>query len=617
MASETVEIIINAKDQASAVLKGVGSGLSSVGSIALNVAKTAFVGLAAGVATVVGGLTTLVIKSAATADELVELSAKTGISTERLQELKFIGEQTGTSMETVTSSMARLVRSMDSAVTGTGDVADAFDTLGVSVTDTDGNLRDSEEVFAEIIDALGNVENETERNALAMEIFGKSAQELNPLILEGSEGLAAMAEQAHAMGAVMSEESVAGLAAFNDTLAAGKLAVQGLLGTLAGEFVPVFQGIIDFLITNGLPVFKDMATTIASFLAPAFQTVADVLAALFTGDIQAALNAMFGEEGVALFNTFTEALTPLYEAFVNLATTIISSFPQMKAQGEAFMGWIAQAFGATLPTLAANVGGIINTMTTWWEQHGATVMAVVDGTFRTILVTIGGAITLASGLINAWLTAWQGDTQGALDILQNTFHAFFESVLSLVGTNAAEFQATWTGTFELISLAFTTWANQLLLSFSTWFLDFLATWQTNLDMLSAIVSTIIGNISGFFEGLKTTISGVIATVQNLINKILAIPGIPGGESGAAGGSSGGFAQGGIVPGSYSQALPTTVHGSEMILTPGDQKNLFDLIRGGFGGGATAGLTLIINSSAPFESLIDDIALLQQMATPAG
>ena len=69
---------------------------------------------------------------------------------------------------------------MSSARKGTGEIADAYRRLGVSVTDMSGNLRDSETVYWETIDALGKVSNETERDALAMQIFGKSAQELIP-----------------------------------------------------------------------------------------------------------------------------------------------------------------------------------------------------------------------------------------------------------------------------------------------------------------------------------------------------------------------------------------------------------------------------------------------------
>ena len=58
----------------------------------------------------------------------------------------------------------------------------AFGTLGVKVSKNNGDLRSANDVYFEVIDALGQVRNETERDALAMQIFGEEAQKLNPLI---------------------------------------------------------------------------------------------------------------------------------------------------------------------------------------------------------------------------------------------------------------------------------------------------------------------------------------------------------------------------------------------------------------------------------------------------
>mgnify|MGYP003295143816 CR=1 FL=1 len=125
--------------------------------------------------------------AAAYADEVNTLSAQTGISTEKLQEFKYMEDLIDVSTETMTGSMAKLVRNMASAQDGTGNAAEAFKALGVSVTDANGELRNNQDVFGEVIDALGKMENETERDAIAMAIFGKSAGDLNPLIEDGGE----------------------------------------------------------------------------------------------------------------------------------------------------------------------------------------------------------------------------------------------------------------------------------------------------------------------------------------------------------------------------------------------------------------------------------------------
>lgn len=164
------------------------------------------------------------------------MSSVTGMSTDSLQAYQYAAELVDTSLETLTGSMAKNVRSMSSARGGTGKAADAYKALGVSVTDANGNLRDSETVYWEAIDALGNVSNETERDALAMQLFGKSAQELNPLIAQGSEGIAKLTDEAKRMGAVMSQESLEALGKFDDSMQRLKSGGEAAKNTLGIPF---------------------------------------------------------------------------------------------------------------------------------------------------------------------------------------------------------------------------------------------------------------------------------------------------------------------------------------------------------------------------------------------
>jgi len=160
---------------------------------------------------------------------------------EKLQAYSYAADLVDVSLETMTGSMAKNIKSMSNASQGSAKFAEAYDKLGVSVTNTDGTLRDSDTVYWEAIDALGKVSNETERDALAMQLFGKSAQDLNPLIAQGSEGIAALTEEAKRMGAVLSEESIEKLGQFDDSvqrLKQGSLAAKRVMGTV---LPPVIQ----------------------------------------------------------------------------------------------------------------------------------------------------------------------------------------------------------------------------------------------------------------------------------------------------------------------------------------------------------------------------------------
>lgn len=150
------------------------------------------------------------------ADDILELADKTHLATDTLQELSYMSGLVDVDLSTVAGSMTKLTKSMASAKSGTGTAADAFRTLGVSVLDTNGHLRDSEDVFFEAIDALGGIENEAERDAIAMNLFGKSATQLNPMIEAGSDALKGFADEAHKMGYVLDQDALEALGRVQD-----------------------------------------------------------------------------------------------------------------------------------------------------------------------------------------------------------------------------------------------------------------------------------------------------------------------------------------------------------------------------------------------------------------
>lgn len=193
------------------------------------------------------------------ADEVLTMSTITGMSTEKLQELQYASELVDTSVDTITGSMTKNLRAMDSAREGTGAAAEAYAKLGVSVTNADGSLRDQEQVYWEVIDALGNISNETERDALAMDILGKSAKELNPLIEAGSDTMAQLAQEAHDTGYVMSDETLEAFGAFDDQMQRFNNATDNAKHSLGGVLLPLLGD----LAGDGTDLLNDFAKAIA------------------------------------------------------------------------------------------------------------------------------------------------------------------------------------------------------------------------------------------------------------------------------------------------------------------------------------------------------------------
>lgn len=186
-----------------------------------------------------GAYDELIGETVTLADDLLTQSSVTGLSTDALQEYGYMAGLVDTDVSTITGSLTKLTKSMDSATSGTGASYEAFQQLGIDVTNADGSLRDANEVFAEAIGKLGEMENGTERDALSMNIFGKSAKELNPLIDAGSEALEEYRKQAHEMGYVIDNETLQSLGGVDDNMEILKNTFDTAKRQIATALMPV------------------------------------------------------------------------------------------------------------------------------------------------------------------------------------------------------------------------------------------------------------------------------------------------------------------------------------------------------------------------------------------
>lgn len=194
------------------------------------------------------------------ADELITLSNQTGIAAEELQRWGYAARFVDTEVTTITDSLKKLTRSIYEASTGSKEQQEIFKELGVTYQDANGNLLDNEAVFFQLIDALGAMTDETKRDAFAMKLMGKSAQDLNPLIKAGSAALIGYGDEAKDTGIVIDRISVAALQRLDDQLertsatmqaegrkmAASMAPVTGALSNLWETAVRSFNGQIDY-----------------------------------------------------------------------------------------------------------------------------------------------------------------------------------------------------------------------------------------------------------------------------------------------------------------------------------------------------------------------------------
>lgn len=210
--------------------------------------------------------------AAASADDLATLARNTGFTVEELQKMQYASSFIDVSMETMTGSIMKLTKNMASG-------SDAFETLGVSITDANGDMRSATDVWYESIDALSKVENETERDQLAMELFGKSAMDLAGIVDDGGAALKQFGTEAEDAGLILSGDAVNAAVAFNDQIDKLKAtATQAFLeagASLAETLIPALESLVT-VISQVLSWFGNLDGSTQAFILTVLALVAAI-----------------------------------------------------------------------------------------------------------------------------------------------------------------------------------------------------------------------------------------------------------------------------------------------------------------------------------------------------
>ena len=335
-----------------------------------------FAAVTAAVVEVEKALISMTKESAAYADEILTQSAVTGLSTEALQEYQYAAELVDVSLDTLTSSQTKMIRSMDAARRGSKEQAEAFSKLRIGIQNADGTLRDAQDVFGDVIDALGAISNETERDAIAMTIFGRSARDLNPLIKAGSDGLRELAQEAHNVGYVMSEEALDALGAVDDQVQRMNRSNEALKNQIAVGMAPAVEN----LMKKGTDFFVRLQEAAeGSGILEVFGALLDVVSAL-----EPLFDVLFGtaEEGVPALQALALALGVVADALTIVANTIaivIELFKQLinLARGKGFDDSNLTRYGENIAKVFSDEGASARA---WNNGFGKNIGRNADGT---------------------------------------------------------------------------------------------------------------------------------------------------------------------------------------------------------------------------------------------
>lgn len=291
-------------------------------------------------ATAVAGVTALgamVYKTGQMADTINTMSKQSGFSTEEIQKWQYASDRIDVSVDTIVKAGAKLTKTMASE---SASVTELFDRLGVSFKDVEGNLRPVQDVFYDTIEALSKIPNETERDQLAMEIFGKSANELAGIIDDGGEALRRFGQEASDAGLILSQDALDGANAFNDGLDEIKIKAQTAFyqvgAQIAENLLPVLEDLIDKI--------SEVLTFIANLDSDTIKLVGTLL--LLTAGLSTALKAFSAVTGI--ISGITKILPVLTGGIAGVGTATGTA----TATASAGIAGVGASLTAILPIIA-------------------------------------------------------------------------------------------------------------------------------------------------------------------------------------------------------------------------------------------------------------------------
>ena len=466
--SASVDELQNACKQAENDVNDLQTNLSGNGEKI----KSAFSAIGTGIATATAAVSAAAVgigkslydmasKTAAYGDTIDKNSQRVGLSYESYQKWDYAMQLAGTSMSSCTNGLKSLTNKIDDALSGSETATDQFAALGMSIEDLEGKSR--EDIFAATITALQGVEDETTKAALANDIFGKSGQELIPLLNMTSEDLDKVMKECEDYGMVMSDEAVVASAAFQDSLTKLQGSLSGVKNSLASEMLPSITEIMDGLsgmivgvegaeeafttgiehaisaISSALPrfleagvlVIEGIINGITKTLPQLFTTVTkliidviELVVSNMPNIIEAVMNGI-NSLLTAISQSLPKLLNAVVDALLKIVNTIIKQLPQFLDAFLELMLSFVDAILKSIPQIVAALPELINNIVNFilgsipqLIEAGVDLLTSLIDNLPTIITTICDALPqIIEGIITTLLNNIPSIIQAGVDLL--------------------------------------------------------------------------------------------------------------------------------------------------------------------------------------------------------
>jgi hypothetical protein len=372
----------------SAKMKKVGQEIQTTG---MAMTKT-FTAPAVAAAT---ALTKLTHSTMDYADKIDKMNVRTGLGTDRLQELQYVTDQLGVSFDSIEKSVTYLTRRMNSAEKGTGDYYEAFQRLGIEMK-KDGQYRAIGDIYEETIHKLANMTDTTEQSMLAVKLFGTQANELMPILRAGGTELERLTERFRALGLGLSAEQIIKFVQFKDRISELGMRFKRAGADIAFKFLPVFEKLAYFGENKILPVIQKLGNF--------FENLDNRV--LITGTKFAALLAAIGPILVIL-GGLTTALAGVSIKMVAVAgaitmgTAVLVSFAK-KNEG------VRDSIKSVWEGIQTTIQGVMS----FWDKFGKHILEVTGYVMDNIANRIRTRLNVAGNLFSAFGNLLSGNWKG-------------------------------------------------------------------------------------------------------------------------------------------------------------------------------------------------------------
>ena len=441
--TQDVERLEDAANKSNVALEQVGAVAEKVADGASKVADaTRGLSTAAGGALVaIGGMA---YKAATTADDLNTLAKQSGFTTAELQKMQYAGDLIDTSMDDITSSAIKLKKNM---ISTSSTVTEAFSTLGVSVRDSNGELRDSTTVYWEIINALSQVENGTERDTLAMTLLGKSADNLAGIIDDGGQALRQLGDEAEQAGLIMSQETLDNLNEVNDKIDTVKAKAQGTLAVTGAKameaLLPVFEKVVAML--------TDVLTWVSNLDAGQIQLIATILAivaaispiasliANIAGAVSALTPVIAAVNAAVAANPAILIISLIVAAIIGLTVLIVANWDKIKAVFSAAWEWIKSTFSDLVDWGKNLISSVVDWFKSGWEAFTGFIDDIGTAIGDAMTAVINAIVDGVKSLLNSGISLVEDFANGVIDIINKVINAINSVVDAVAGAFGLSF----------------------------------------------------------------------------------------------------------------------------------------------------------------------------------